>query len=97
MARLEYAQNALIDIRRLIDFLIESDDIAASETFEIIDDGIQILKRHPNIGRLTSLVNKRELIISRSRTGYIALYEFNQLTGVVAILAIKHQREQSNN
>jgi plasmid stabilization system protein ParE len=95
MARLEYAQSALADIKRLVDFLIDSDLIAALETFDIIDEAIQILKRHPNIGRLTNITNKRELVISRDRTGYIAIYEFNKLTDMVVILAVKHQREES--
>ena len=95
MAKLEYAQNALSNIKRLVDFLIDSDIVAALETFDIINEAIQILRRHPDIGRLTSMTNKRELVISRGRTGYIAIYEFNKLIDVVAILAIKHQREES--
>ena len=94
MVKLEYALSALLDIKRLVDFLIDSSDIAALETFDIIDEAIQILKHHPNIGRHTSMPNKRELVISRGHTGYIALHEFDKLTDRVAILAIKHQREQ---
>lgn len=97
MAKLEYSQSALADIKRLVDFLIESDVMAALEIFDIIDEAIQILKRHPDIGRLTSMTNKRELVISRGRTGYIAIYEFDKLTDILSILAVKHQREDSFN
>jgi mRNA-degrading endonuclease RelE of RelBE toxin-antitoxin system len=38
---------------------------------------------------------KRELVISRGRTGYIAIYELDKLTDIVVILAIKHQRENA--
>jgi hypothetical protein len=37
--------------------------------------------------------NFRELIISRGKTGYIALYEYDETADVVLVLAIRHQRE----
>lgn len=97
MAKLEYAQGALADIKRLVDFLIDSDVIAALETFDIINEAIQVLRRHPYIGRTTSGVGKRELVISRGKTGYVAIYKFDKLTDIVVILAIKHQREDGFN
>ncbi len=97
MIRLEYSQAALADINRLVSFLINNNISVALETFDIIDDAIQVLKRHPDIGRITNTAGKRELIISRGRTGYIAIYEFDKLTEVVVILAIKHQRENEFN
>ncbi len=93
MAKLEYAKNALNDIDRLVDFLIDSDLTAALGTFNIIDDGIQLLKRHPEIGRLVD-GGKRELVISRGKTGYVAVYAFDKLVNVVVVIAIKHQREE---
>jgi len=97
MIKLEYSQKALADINRLVLFLINSDISIALDTFDIIDEAIQVLKRHPDIGRITSTTGKRELVISRGRTGYIAIYEFDKLTDVVVFLAIKHQRENEFN
>lgn len=97
MVKLEYSQNALDDIERLVDFLIGSDLLAALSTFEVIDDGVQLLKRHPEIGRLVAASGKRELVISRGNTGYIAIYAFDKFLNVVVILAIKHQREADFN
>lgn len=97
MAKLEYSQNALDDIKRLVAFLIDSDVIVGLETFDIVDEAIQILKRHPDIGRMTQNNGKRELVISRGRTGYIAIYALDKLTDIVVILAIKHQRESGFN
>lgn len=97
MNKLEYSQQALADIKCLVSLLIENDISAALDTFDIIDEAIQVLKRHPNIGRATSTLAKRELVISRGRTGYIAVYEFDKLTGIIIILAIKHQRENEFN
>ena len=97
MIKLEYSQQALGDIHRLVTFLIDTDILAALDTFDVIDEAIQVLKRHPDIGRITSTTAKRELVISRGRTGYIAVYEFDKLTGIIVILAIKHQRENEFN
>jgi plasmid stabilization system protein ParE len=97
MAKLEYSLNALSDIKRLVAFLLDSDVIAALETFDIINEAIQILKRHPDIGHATSVVSNRKLVISRGKTGYIAAYKFDKLTDIVVILAIKHQRESRFN
>jgi plasmid stabilization system protein ParE len=35
----------------------------------------------------------RELVISRGRTGYVALYSFEEDQDAVLVLAIRHQRE----
>ena len=92
MAKFEYSQDALADIERLVNFLIEADLEEALETFGIIDDGVRLLTRHPEIGRLVG-GGKRELVISRGRTGYVAIYEFDKWINTVVVLAIKHQRE----
>ena len=95
MAKLEYSLNALSDIKRLVEFLIDNDVIAALETFDIIDEAVQVLRRHPDIGRSTSSAGKRELVISRGKTGYVAIYKLDKLADIVVILAIKHQREDN--
>jgi plasmid stabilization system protein ParE len=51
-----------------------------------------VLKRHPLIGRPVEY-GYRELIISRGRTGYVALYTYEEASDIVLILAIRHQRE----
>jgi plasmid stabilization system protein ParE len=53
---------------------------------------LNILEQHPEIGRLVQH-NFRELIISRGKTGYVALYEYDEVSDAVLILAIRHQRE----
>lgn len=35
----------------------------------------------------------RELLISRGRTGYVALYRYNASSDTVLLLRIRHQRE----
>ncbi|PRC93282.1 type II toxin-antitoxin system RelE/ParE family toxin [Solimicrobium silvestre] len=92
MARLIYSQIALRDLEKLTDFLLETDPLAATETVELIEEAVVILKHHPLIGRLVEL-DLRELVISRGKTGYIALYSFEVDQNAVLILAIRHQRE----
>ena len=92
MATLNYSPSALADISHLTDFLAESDPVAAAETFTLIDEAISILARHPLIGRPIDDC-LRELIISRGKTGYVALYSFEAPEDAILILALRHQRE----
>ena len=87
MARLIYSSRSFNDLDRLTDFLIDTDPVAASETVELITEAVTILKRHPLIGRPVE-DNIRELVISRGKTGYIALYSYEAEYDNVLILAI---------
>jgi len=91
LARLIYSGRAFADLERLTDFLIESDPSAAAETLGLIEEAVELLRRHPLIGRPVEY-GLRELIISRGRTGYVALYSFEEDRDAVLILAIRHQR-----
>jgi plasmid stabilization system protein ParE len=92
LARLIYSQIALRDLEKLADFLLEIDPSAAAETLALIEEAVAILKRHPLIGRPVES-DLRELLISRGKTGYVALYSFEADQDAVLILAIRHQRE----
>lgn len=93
MIKLSYQLAAQQDIVRLVDFLIETDIEAALETIAVIENGVSLLVKHPKIGRPTEANHLRELVISRGSTGYIALYEFDELLELVIVLRVKHQRE----
>lgn len=92
MARLIYSERALADLERLTDFLIETDPPAALETVALIEEAVNLLGRHPLIGRPVEQ-DLRELLISRGRTGYVALYSLEEKQDAILILAIRHQRE----
>lgn len=92
MAKLIYSARALADLERLTDFLMETDPPAAAETVGLIEEAVELLARHPLIGRPVEH-ELRELVISRGRTGYVALYTFEEDQDAVLILAIRHQRE----
>jgi plasmid stabilization system protein ParE len=92
LAQLAYSGRALADLERLADFLTETDAGAAAETLGLIEEAVDLLARHPLIGRPVEH-GLRELVISRGRTGYIALYSFEEAQDAVLVLAIRHQRE----
>lgn len=92
MARLEIAGPADADLDRLVEFLADQDLEAALAVKDIVFDGLEILKRHPLIGRPAEH-EMRELVISRGKSGYVALYQYVEGEDVVIVLAIRHQRE----
>ena len=87
-----YADEAIVDLWRLVDFLAETDLQVAYDTFDVVKDAVSILRKHPLIGRPAEK-GLRELVISRGRTGYVALYDYVEQNELVMILAIRHQRE----
>ncbi len=92
MARVIYSGAALTDLEHLTDFLLESDPATAGETVELIVQAVEVLEDHPLIGRVVEH-GLRELVISRGRTGYIALYGFEAADDTILILSVRHQRE----
>jgi plasmid stabilization system protein ParE len=92
LARLRFAPAALEDLERLAQFLRDSDPPAASPTIPMIIDGLRVLASHPLIGRPID-TKRRELLIFRGRTGYLAQYTFRLAQDEVIVLAVRHQRE----
>jgi plasmid stabilization system protein ParE len=92
VARVIYSRQAFADLDRLADFLIKKAPQAAVASIDVIRDGIEILERHPFVGRSCE-EGLRELLISYGESGYVALYSYEQREDVVLVLAIHHQRE----
>lgn len=61
-------------------------------TVDLIAEAVQILRNHPLIGRPAE-DGLRELVISRGRSGYLALYSFEEAADTVLVLAIRRRRE----
>lgn len=92
MARIIYSARELSDFEQLIDYVVGHDLASAGVAVERIREAISILEHHPLIGRPVE-AGLRELIVSRGRSGYLALYRFLELEDVVLVLAIRHQRD----
>lgn len=92
MAQVIYARHAFADLERLADFLLKDAPQAAVTAIDVIRDGIEILERHPLVGRPCE-AGLRELVISYGKSGHVALYSYERKQDVVLVLAIPHQRE----
>ncbi len=92
MLKVRFTERALSDLERIFHFLEqEAPDFAMAAGEEIVN-AASILERHPLIGRPITH-NLRELVISKGRSGYVALYRFLPGRDRIDILAIRHQRE----
>lgn len=92
MTRLVLAPHAMRDMERLSDFRPATDSASARQTISVLIGGLQVLKLHPLVGRIVER-GYRELLISRGRSGYVALYTYDVVSDTALILAIRHQRE----
>jgi len=92
MPKLQFAPRALDDLDGRAAFLIEASPALAAETAPLIIGALRSLRDHPLIGRPIES-DLRELLISRGRTGYVALYRYNPVTDRVLVLRVRHQRE----
>ena len=92
MAQVIYAADALADLERLAEFLLEQAPESAPAVLAHVTDAIEILADHPLIGRRVE-GELRELVILRGASGYLALYRFDPVWDIVRLLRIRHQRE----
>ena len=92
MALIVYSSQAFRDFERIFDFIAADDVSRAAAVVEAIREAVSILERHPLIGRPAEQ-GLRELVISRGKTGYVALYRYVERSDVVLVLALRHQRE----
>ena len=92
MARIVYSHEALRDFERIIEFSLTAAPTSAADVIERIRDAIAMLAEHPLIGRRRDRL-RRELVISRGRSGFVAMYRFGAAQDSVFVLRIRHQRE----
>jgi plasmid stabilization system protein ParE len=85
MITLSFSPKAFADLER-------DDPQGAASTRDIIFSAVEVLARHPYIGRKVER-GLRELVISRGRTGYLALYQFAPASSEVVIHTLRHQLE----
>lgn len=92
MARLIYARRAFADLDRVSRHVAEQGRGAVQAVIDRIGEAVELLERHPLVGRMAE-DGLRELVISRGKTGYVALYDYDPDADLVVILAIRAQRE----
>ncbi|MEO7499440.1 MAG: type II toxin-antitoxin system RelE/ParE family toxin [Casimicrobiaceae bacterium] len=92
MALVAYSDRALRDFERNFAFVAAVDPALATVVVGAIGEAISVLARHPLIGRPAEK-GLHELVISRGKTGYSALYRYLEEADVVLVLSLRHQRE----
>jgi plasmid stabilization system protein ParE len=91
---IRFDEGAHADLERIYEFNLARDPASALEHIEKILDAVQVLGRHPEIGRdIGGTPPLRELVILHGGSGYVALYEYSPLEGGVRVAALRHQRE----
>ena len=92
MAVVRLLPPAVADLERLVASLREEDPRAAADTARIILEGLRVLEKYPLIGRSIGR-GRRELVVYRARTCYLAQYRHEPVSDDVRVLALRHQRE----
>ena len=92
MSHLNYSGQAQYDLGRLYVFLSEKDIAVAQRAMKAIDESLDSLAKNPTLWRIIEH-GLREYIIEFGKSGYIVLYDYDQDTDLVEILAIRHQLE----
>ncbi len=92
MTRVQLAEQVLADTRRIADHLRLHDAADVDARIDEIFDALDLLTRHPLIGRPAGN-GMREFVIGRGARGYLARYRYDARDDVVQVLALRAQRE----
>ncbi len=92
MASLRYADELREDVERIAEHLLAHEVARVDERLGEIFEALVLLTRHPMIGRPAGDIH-RELVIGQGRNGYVALYRYDVLDDIVAVVALRAQRE----
>lgn len=96
MARVQVTTRALAELERLLDFFAEHNSKLARERMVSVRRAFELLADHPLLGRKAE-DGRRELILSRGKSGYMAKYRWLPTENIVLILAVRHQLEAGYN
>lgn len=93
MARIELMPEALDDLDRIVNYLVQSKAVNIPKKIAEIQQAISVLETSPRIGHAISN-DKRELLIGQRRHGYVAVYSYLADIDCVFVLTIQSQRQQ---
>ena len=94
--RVRLTADALKDLDRLYDFLLERDLGAAERALTAIERALALLAYSPFSCRKALLQKSprwRELVIPFGHSGYVALFEIED-ERTLTVTAVRHQREE---
>ena len=97
MSHIKLSEQASFDLTRLYAFLAKYDTQTADKAIDIIIASFEILETMPvGCPLLPNRKDLRKLVIPFGESGYIAFFNYNELTDTSTITKIKHQREKYN-
>lgn len=93
MPRLIWSPTALLDVKRIYDFLKLKDLDAAKRAVKAIRQGVRVLEKQSGVGRPVEEMGDefRDWIIDFGDSGYVVRYRVGQRA--VTLLAVRHQKE----
>ena len=88
-----YSPLAILDLKRIHDFLLPKNPLAAKRAAETILKNLKILSSQPEMGRLIDELPDefREWPIDFGDSGYLVRYRYDGEQ--ILIIAIRHQKE----
>jgi len=92
LSALRYEAAFTRDLERIATHLAAHDVDDIPGRIADIFEAIELLQRHPLIGRPVQLP-RRELVIGRGGRGYVALYRYDEVEDEVIVLGLRAQRE----
>lgn len=92
MATVRLAARALADLERIFEFIAARNPGRALAVIESVRDGIDVLARHPLVGRRVEN-GMREIVVGRGTATYVAKYRWYPQSEQALVLAIRHARE----
>lgn len=93
MPQVIFSPEAIIDLKRLREFLRPKNHVVAKRAAKSIISSLQSLNENPHIGRPIEGLseNFRDWLIDFGNSGYVARYRIQN--DVILVLAIRHQKE----
>lgn len=92
MATVRLAARAFADLERIFEFIAVRNPERALAVVESLPDGIDVLARHPLVGRRVE-DGLREIVVGRGAATYVAKYRWYPESEQALVLAIRHARE----
>jgi plasmid stabilization system protein ParE len=93
MPQVIYSDRARTDLIRIYKFQAANDRATALRALVTIEAAIRGLSLAPKLYRLVE-DGLREIVIDFGSSGFLALYEFDEVRDRVVVFAIRHQKEK---